>query len=74
MRGKPLQLWDLAFNPGITPADAGKTQQGKGRFDLIPGSPPRMRGKHITESRKSKARGITPADAGKTSKSTISST
>ena len=66
MRGKPLQLWDLAFNPGITPADAGKTSGAEPIALCLPGSPPRMRGKPNDETSISAHTGITPADAGKT--------
>ena len=52
---------------GITPADAGKTL-GRGAKPNAPaGSPPRMRGKPLTDGSDEYARRITPAGAGKTS-------
>ena len=66
MRGKPVGGLNLKTCSGITPADAGKTQEFFSGFGLTAGSPPRMRGKLAFARAQASQDGITPADAGKT--------
>ena len=48
------------------PRGCGENDVRLRKFDPVPGSPPRMRGKPSSPGAKSPPRGITPADAGKT--------
>ena len=66
MRGKLFLDFCLDLDSGITPADAGKTQEFFSGFGLTAGSPPRMRGKLAFARAQASQDGITPAGAGKT--------
>ena len=65
MRGKDgvLEVADQLL--GITPACAGKSAKPLAMLALMPGSPPRMRGKVVQADPAARSLGITPAYAGK---------
>ena len=65
MRGKDASAKLAGAFFGITPAYAGKSDDGHGQIGDRRGSPPRMRGKVPIWGPSSLWRGITPAYAGK---------
>ena len=67
MRGKVCLVLVQAFELGITPAYAGKSQNGDRYMIYLTGSPPRMRGKERQTACFCVRQGITPAYAGKSS-------
>ena len=86
MRGKRAVGTFYLYNPGITPAGAGKTNKrwlciaiaqdhprrcgenfaGKNPYRAALGSPPQVRGKPVLRNASTSRRRITPAGAGKT--------
>ncbi len=72
MRGKVRAPVAIMFDPGITPAHAGKSQPCRRHAACRRGSPPPMRGKAGRMSQAPSESGITPAHAGKSSFSAFS--
>ena len=65
MRGKAPAGAVVTGVVWITPAYAGKSLTTMNEGDLVPGSPPRMRGKVVHALGYRLLKGITPAYAGK---------
>ena len=66
VRGKPHQLDQMARDPGLIPARAGKTAGGGSPGSSRPGSSPRVRGKPHRPGRRPRRNRLIPARAGKT--------
>ena len=66
MRGKLTRLGLKGNELRITPAGAGKTTYIGTTKPFGRGSPPQVRGKHVTSIERAYPMRITPADAGKT--------
>ena len=66
MRGKQLSYQGYTGREEDHPRGCGENTGLQARRRQLPGSPPRMRGKHSTVFLLSAPDGITPADAGKT--------